>query len=380
VSVVHDGAVTAEELRLLAQARDLARRGRGRVSPNPLVGAIVVRDGRVVGKGWHEGPGTPHAEVGALRAAGDAARGSTLICALEPCSHHGRTPPCSDAIIACGVARVVVGCLDPLERGRDGGVEVLKGAGIEVAVAPADDAAACRELNAPFVTHALTGRPLVTLKLAASLDGKVATATGETRWITGPDARRLVHEWRADADAVGVGIGTALADDPALTARDVSYPFRPPVRVVFDGAARLPLQSRLVRSAAKTPVLVFAEAGADARSLAALRAAGVEVIELHGGAGTRIAEALDRLGRRGIQSLFLEGGPALAGGFLAAGAVDRVAWFVAPILIGGWDAPSALAGPGLGGLAEVPRLAATAVERIGDDLLITGTLRPLPGD
>ena len=245
---------TAAELLQLAHARELALRGRGRVSPNPLVGAVVLRDRRVVGEGWHEGPGTPHAEVVALRAAGDAARGATVVCTLEPCSHHGRTPPCCDALIAAGVARVVIGCLDPLERGRAGGAAVLSAAGIDVALAPDDQVEACREQNAPFITHALTGLPLVTLKLATSLDGKVATAAGETRWISGPQSRAVVHRWRADADAVAVGIGTAIADDPLLTARDLDGDLRQPIRVVFDRQARLPLDGALVRSAAEAPV------------------------------------------------------------------------------------------------------------------------------
>ena len=379
MSVAQEPTATAKELSTLAHARELALRGRGRVSPNPLVGAVVLRDGQVVGEGWHEGPGTAHAEVGALRAAGDAARGATVVCTLEPCSHHGRTPPCSNALIAAGVARVVVGCLDPLERDRDGGVRVLRDAGIDVVVAPADETDACRELNAPFVTHVVTGRPLVTLKLATSLDGKVATATGETRWITGPEARALVHRWRADADAVAVGSGTALADDPALTARGLAEPFRPPLRVVFDGRARLPAASALVRTARENPVLAFVEPGGDDAAVHALRSAGVEVVALGGDAPARIAQALDALGARDVQSLFLEGGPTLAEAFLAAGAVDRVAWFVAPVLAGGTAAPGALAGPGLGPLAHVPRLAATTVERVGEDVLIRGLLRALPG-
>ena len=370
-------AATADELLELARARELALGGRGRVSPNPLVGAVVLRDGRVIGEGWHEGPGTPHAEVGALSAAGDAAHGATVVCTLEPCSHHGRTPPCCDALIAAGVARVVIGCLDPLERGRVGGAAVLSQAGIDVALAAGDEAQACRELNAPFITHALTGRPLVTLKLATSLDGKVATATGETRWISGPDSRALVHRWRADADAVAVGIGTAIADDPLLTARDVDGDLRQPIRVVFDGQARLPLNGALVRSAAEVPVVVFVAEDADDARRTRLLDAGVEVVALQGDQSQRIAQGLQVLAARDVQSLFLEGGPILAEAFLAAGAVDRVSWFVAPILIGGATAPGALGGSGLGPLAGVPRLSAVEVARVGDDVLITGRLHPL---
>lgn len=371
-------APTLEELGHLARARELAMNGRGRVSPNPLVGSIVVSGGRVVGTGWHEGPGTPHAEVGALREAGAAARGATVICTLEPCSHHGRTPPCTNAIIAAGVARVVIGCLDPLERDRAGGAAVLAEAGVDVVVAPEADADACRELNAAFVTHAITGRPLVTLKLATSLDGKVATSTGEARWISGPESRALVHRWRADMDAVAVGIGTALADDPLLNVRDVEGLHRAPVRIVFDRHARLPLESRLVAGAHEVPVVVVAVSDAPQDRVGALEDAGVDVVRLAIAAGADpIGAALEALAARDIQSVLLEGGPILAEAFLARDAVDRVAWFVAPLLIGGANAPGALGGRGLGPLAEVPRLHGVSVERVGDDVLISGRLRRL---
>jgi diaminohydroxyphosphoribosylaminopyrimidine deaminase/5-amino-6-(5-phosphoribosylamino)uracil reductase len=367
-----------DELAHLRRAREIALRGRGRVSPNPLVGAVVVKGGRVLGEGWHAGPGTAHAEVGALAGAGGEASGATVICTLEPCSHHGRTPPCTDALIRAGVARVVVGSLDPLERGRSGGVAVLEAAGIEVALAPADEANACRELNAPFITHAVTGRPLVTLKMATSLDGKVATAEGETRWITGAPARALVHRWRADADAVAVGIGTAIADDPMLTARDVDGDFRQPIRVVFDAGARLPVDGRLLRSVADAPVVVAASDRAGRADVERLESAGVRVLRLAGGSDERIVGALDALGAADVQSVFLEGGPTLAEAFLAAGAVDRVAWFIAPTMIGGARAPGALGGEGLGPLAQVPRLDDVEVSSVGGDVLITGRLRPLP--
>ncbi|MEZ0285206.1 MAG: bifunctional diaminohydroxyphosphoribosylaminopyrimidine deaminase/5-amino-6-(5-phosphoribosylamino)uracil reductase RibD, partial [Thermoleophilia bacterium] len=334
-------SVSGAERAALERARELALRGRGRVSPNPLVGAVVLRDAATVAEGWHEGPGLPHAEAAALAAAGEAARGATMVCTLEPCSHHGRTPPCADALVAAGVARVVIGAADPLERDRAQGREVLRAAGIEVAVANGAEAEACAELNAPFLTWALTGLPHVTLKLATSLDGKIATAGGESQWITGPEARALVHRWRADHDAVGVGLGTAIADDPRLTARDVEGPVRQPARVVFDSAARLPLRSALVHGAPEARLIVLAAAGAPPERVAALEAAGAEVAHLEGGPAQRVAAGLRALGERGIQSLLVEGGAELAGALVAAGAVDRVAWFLAPMLIGGGDAPSA---------------------------------------
>jgi diaminohydroxyphosphoribosylaminopyrimidine deaminase / 5-amino-6-(5-phosphoribosylamino)uracil reductase len=342
------------------------------------VGAVVVRDGRVVGEGWHEGPGRAHAEVMALRAAGAEAEGATLVCTLEPCSHHGRTPPCTDALLRAGVVRLVIGCLDPLEARRGRGARILADAGLAVVQADGAEAEACRELNAPFLTWAVTGRPSVTLKLATSLDGKVATAGGESRWISGPEARALVHRWRADSDAVAVGIGTALADDPRLTARDVGGDVRQPLRVVFDSAARLPLDSALVGGAAEAPVLVVVAAGAPEERVRALEGAGVEVLPAAGGPAERIGAALDELGRRAIQSLFLEGGARLAAAFVAAGAVDRVAWVLAPVLIGGADAPGALADVVAPTLAEAPRLRGVEVARVGEDTVLTGRLRPLP--
>lgn len=370
---------SATELAALARARDLAVRGRGRVSPNPLVGAVILRDGRTVAEGWHEGPGLPHAEAMALSIAGEAARGATVVCTLEPCSHHGRTPPCAGALVAAGVARVVIGTLDPLERERAQGREVLAAAGIAVAVADGEDSRACAAMNSPFVTWALTGLPEVTLKLATSLDGKIATASGESRWISGPASRALVHRWRADHDAVAVGLGTALADDPRLTARDVEGPVRQPARVVFDSGARLPPTSALARDTATSPVIVLAGEDAPDDRVAALTAAGVDVVPLPGGAPARIAGGLRVLADLGIQSVLVEGGAALAGSLVAAGAVDRIAWFLAPMLIGGRDAPSALGGEGSATLALAPRLGGVASERIGDDILITGRLRPLAG-
>ncbi len=374
------GHATPAELDLLARARDLAARGVGRVSPNPPVGALVVKDGVVVGQGWHAGPGRPHAEVEALREAGDAARGATIVCTLEPCSHHGRTPPCSDALIAAGVARAVVGAVDPLERDRRGGAEQLRAAGVAVALATGSDGRACRELLGPFLTWAVEGRPEVTLKLATSLDGRIATASGESRWITGPPARALVHRWRAELDAVAVGLGTALGDDPELTARDVGGPVRQPLRVVFDSGARLRLDSRLATSAREDPVLVIASAGAPRERLDALRDVGVEVFLGPADRAASVREGLAELARRSIQSVLVEGGAGFAGAILSAGCVDRVRWFLAPMIIGGAGAPGAVGDPGATVLADAPRIAGATVDRVGEDVLISGRLRPLPGE
>jgi len=350
--------------------------GRGRVSPNPLVGALVVQDGQVIGEGGHEGPGKGHAEVVALRAAGAKARGSTVVCTLEPCSHHGRTPPCVDALRDAGVARVVVGSLDPQERGRGQSVRLLAEAGIEVAIADGPDELACREMNGPFMTWSVTGRPEVTLKMAQSLDGRVATRTGESQWITGEGSRALVHRWRADSDAVAVGVGTAIADDPQLTARGIEERFRAPLRVVFDSEARTPTDGKLARAGDGVVVVTSDRAPTDRTK--ALEASGVEVIAIAGDRTERLAEAVAELGRREVQSLLIEGGPTLAAGALSAGAVDRIAWMIAPILIGGDGAP-ALDGPGQERLADAWRLGSVQTTRVDDDALIVGRLRELPG-
>lgn len=371
-------APSGAELHALARARELALRARGMVSPNPLVGAVVLaRDGRVVGEGYHEGPGLPHAEPMALAEAGDAARGATVVCTLEPCSHTGRTPPCSTALIDAGVARVVIGCLDPLERDRDRGIDVLRAAGIDVAVADGDDELACRALNAPFFSAALRDRPHTTLKLAAGLDGRVATVTGETRWISGVESRRLVHRWRADHDAVMVGIGTAIADDPMLNAREVDGPVRQPARVVVDSRARLPLDGALVRSADEFPLYVAVAQDCASDRVEALQGAGARVIAA-GTGQVDLPAAMRILADEGVQSVFCEGGPVLAAALVRAALVDEVRWFVAPVMMGGADAPSALGGEGWARLADAPRLRGVAVSQVGDDALVTGRLTDVP--
>lgn len=351
------------------------------VSPNPAVGAVIVLHGEVVGEGFHAAAGKPHAEPQAIAAAGDRTRGATLVCTLEPCSHTGRTGPCTEAIIKAGITRVVVGTPDPLERTRGQGVGILQQAGIEVVLADGEDAMRAREVASPFLTWAATGRPEVLLKMAASLDGRVATRTGNTRWISGPEARALVHRWRAEMDAVGVGIGTAIADDPMLTARDVG-PTRPraALRVVFDPRARLPLTSVLATSVADAPVTVLAGSMAPASHVEALMAAGVDVVVTTAAHGADyLAQGLDALGARDVQSILVEGGPTVAGALLDAGLVDRLAWIVAPIVIGGDAAPAAVRGEGADQIADAARIPQPHVERLGDDVLIIGRLRPVPG-
>jgi diaminohydroxyphosphoribosylaminopyrimidine deaminase / 5-amino-6-(5-phosphoribosylamino)uracil reductase len=313
----------------LRRAISLAALGWGRVAPNPMVGCVVVREGEVVGEGWHTGYGLPHAEVEALRAAGERARGATAYVSLEPCSHHGRTPPCTGALVEAGVARVVFGARDPNPKARGGG-EVLREAGVEV-VGGVEEARV-RDQNAAFFhLHSAEGeaRPWVALKLAMSLDARIADAGGRSVWITGEEARAEVHRLRAGFDAVAVGVGTAVADDPLLTVRGAVVPRVPPARVVFDRRLRLPPDAQLVRTADRAPVLALCEPGAPEERRRALEAAGVRVVAAAG-----VHAQLRELRAAGVCSLFVEGGSVLASALLAAGLVDRMYLFYAPLLIG----------------------------------------------
>ncbi len=339
----------------MRRALALAERGWGQTAPNPMVGAVVVRDGAIVGKGFHAKFGEAHAEVAALADAGDRARGATVYVTLEPCNHHGKTPPCVEALIAAGVARVVAAVRDP-GRESAGGAERLRAAGIEVEFG-LEETAAC-ELNAPFFFAAGGAtRPWVTLKLAVSLDGAIAGVAGSPRWLTGEEARKHVHRLRAQSDAIAVGIGTALADDPQLTVRQGKRPRVPPLRVVFDRSARLPLASRLVRSAKRIPTLVMTDQ-ADAGAIRALEAKGVTVES-----APDIGPKLEVLRQRGVRSLLVEGGSILSGALLAAKAVDRLIIFQAPVVLG----VGAL--PAFGGVDAIARLRVIERGEFGADLM-----------
>jgi diaminohydroxyphosphoribosylaminopyrimidine deaminase/5-amino-6-(5-phosphoribosylamino)uracil reductase len=369
---------TAEDRTHLARCLELAEGGRGKVSPNPLVGAVIVRDGETLGEGYHAELGAVHAEVAAIadcRRRGHEPAGATMYVSLEPCAHHGRQPPCTEAILAAGIARIVIAADDPSERASGRGPGILRDEGIEVAFADGVEASRARLANQPFRKHARTGRPLVTLKSALSLDGFTATESGESRWISGAESRALVHAWRAESDAVAVGIGTALADDPLLTARDVgTVRVVQPARVVFDSAARLPLGSKLVGSLAEAPLYVVVDAGAaPAERVTALRDAGAEVIEVAGGRVARVRAGLDELGRRDIASILLEGGAGLAGAFLDAGELDELRLFIAPVLLGAGR--PLIVGQGRQQVAAAERLLAFDWERSGEDLLARGRLR-----
>jgi diaminohydroxyphosphoribosylaminopyrimidine deaminase/5-amino-6-(5-phosphoribosylamino)uracil reductase len=351
-----------------------AERGQGAVEPNPLVGAVVVQDGRIVGVGHHARFGGPHAEVVALQAAGAAAREATLYVTLEPCCHHGKTPPCTEAIRRAGIRRVVAALTDPFPRVAGGGFEALRSAAIEVESGRLETEA--RRLNAPYLKLLATGRPYVIAKWAMTLDGKTATATGDSRWISGPRARSLVHALRGRMDAIVIGIGTVLADDPQLTARPPGP--RRAARVVLDSAARLPLESRLVRSARETPVWVAVTDRADAERRAALTARGCEILAVPGSGRVPIVPLLEELGRRRVTNLLVEGGGTVLGAILDAGQVDAVDVFIAPILAGGAAAPGPAGGAGCQRIAEALRLDRLEASIIDGDLRLQGTIAP-PG-
>ncbi len=361
----------------MARALELAGRGRGSVSPNPLVGAVIVdRAGVVLGEGHHAERGGLHAERAALadaRERGAEVGGATMYVTLEPCAHEGRQPPCTEAILEAGIGRVVIGSDDPTEKASGRGPGILRDGGVEVEWAGGAEATAARLLNQPFRKRARTGRPWVLLKAALTLDGRTATAAGDSRWISGEPARELVHRWRAEADAVAVGIGTAIADDALLTARG-SGVRRQPARVVFDSTARLPASSALVRSATEAPVVVIAGAGAEPTAIDALTNAGVEVIVCGGDGPGRIEAALDELGRRELNSIMLEGGATLAGSFRAAGELDELRLFFAPLLLGGGGRPL-LDGPGPDRIADAEHALDVEWERIGDDMLARVRMR-----
>jgi diaminohydroxyphosphoribosylaminopyrimidine deaminase / 5-amino-6-(5-phosphoribosylamino)uracil reductase len=359
----------------MSRALELAERGRGWVEPNPLVGAVVIRDGAVVGEGWHEKFGQAHAEVNALRQAGERARGATLYVTLEPCCHFGKTPPCTEAVIGAGVRRVVSAMLDPFPQVAGQGASRLREAGIVVEVGVGE--AAARRLNAPYLKRLRTGRPWVHAKWAMTLDGKIATRTGESKWITGETARHRVHELRGRMDAIVIGRGTLIADDPLLTARPAGP--RTATRVVLTATGEgIPATCRLLETAKDAPVLVVTQESAVSR-FRHWRTRGAEVLGLPPGPSGRldVKSVLTELGGRGMTNVLVEGGGGALGGFLDAGEIDEVHAFVAPKLFGGSAALSPVAGLGVAELDKALNLTDWLVERLGDDLLIHGFGQPV---
>lgn len=376
--------LTGRDEQFLSRALDLAERGRGRTAPNPLVGAVVARDGRILGEGFHEQAGSDHAEIVALKAAaphqqpphfGGELEGVTLYVSLEPCVHHGRTPPCVDTLIAAGVHRVVVGAIDPSPKVSGRGVARLRDAGLEIEVVGGALEHRARRQNGPFRKWSTSGLPFVTYKFAMTLDGKVATQAGDAAWISGEAARRIVHQERAYSDAVVVGAGTMRADDPLLTARGVEV-FRQPVRVVVDSRLTIRRDSALAQSAGVAPVLVMCAADVPQIKRDLVAEWGIEVVPVPVDESGRprpraVAEAL---GARGVQSVLLEGGPVLAAAWWNEGLVDKIMAFVAPVVVGGSSAPGPLPVEGCDRIAEALRLLDSRVEAVPPDALITGYL------
>lgn len=376
MSADRPASATAEKL--MARAVELARRGEGRTAPNPPVGAVLVLDGKIVGEGHHPAAGEPHAEIFALRAAGELARGADLYVTLEPCCHQGRTGPCSEALIAAGVRRVFYGVSDPNPRVAGQGLSRLRAAGIKVVSVPLGGE--CRRLIAPFAKHLSTGRPFLILKAAMTIDGQLATSAGESQWISGAASREMVHRLRDRVDGILTGAGTVIADNPRLTVR-LPHGGRNPARIVLDSRLRSPAQALVYRAAASGRRLLVTADDAEGRRLAPFVEQGVEIVAAPRCAGhLELGSVMDRLGACGLQSILVEGGGGLNGALLRAGLVDRVMLFVAPLLFGGSDGIPLFAGAGAVSLAAATRLEAVRVSRIGDDLLLEGDVVPCSPD
>jgi diaminohydroxyphosphoribosylaminopyrimidine deaminase/5-amino-6-(5-phosphoribosylamino)uracil reductase len=355
----------------MARALELARAGEGYVEPNPMVGCVVCRDGAIVGEGAHQRFGGPHAEVNALSAAGEAARGGTLYVTLEPCCHHGKTPPCTKAVLDAGIERVVVAMADPFPQVDGDGIATLREAGVTVEVGLLDDEA--RQLNAPYLKRHRDGRPWVIAKWAMTLDGKIASRSGDSRWISSEASREVVHQLRGRVDAILVGSRTAAIDDPQLTARPAGP--RKALRVVVDSTASLSPQSRLVQTSRETPVLVAVGPAAPDDRVSALTSAGCEVFLCDGSThAARLEQLLDELGRRTMTNVLAEGGGGLLGGLLDGGHVDEAHVFISPLLLGGKEAVTAIAGQGAKLISDVAAMCRVDTCVIGGDIYVRGRL------
>lgn len=357
--------------RFMREALALAKKGLGSTSPNPAVGAVIVRNNRVIGRGYHKKAGLPHAEVEALADAGGAVKGATLYVTLEPCCRFGRTPPCTEAIIRSGIKKVVAGLIDPNPGVSGKGVTALRAAGIEVVSGVLEGE--CGKINEGYMKHITTGLPFVTLKLASSLDGRIATSGGESKWITAQEARNSVHRLRAFNDAVMVGISTVLKDDPELTVRRVRG--RNPARVVLDSTLRIPLGAKVFKAGTGAGLLIFTTAGADKAKASMAAATGAEVITVAGNKdGVDIKRVLTELGKRGVTSVLVEGGGRVAASLLKKGLADKLILFISPIALGSDGLPS-IGALGIKRLKDAPRLERIASRRVGEDILLEGYFR-----
>lgn len=362
-----------QDIKYMQRALYLAARAEGRTSPNPMVGAVVVKDNEITGEGYHRKAGTAHAEVIALKAAGNDAVGATLYVTLEPCSHHGRTPPCADAVIAAGIKRVVIACLDPNPLVSGKGLQILQEAGIETTVGVLQEEA--RQLNEAFFKYIQFKMPFIILKFAMTLDGKIATSTGDSRWISSEASRQYVHQLRNTCDAIMVGIGTVLKDDPMLNTRLNQPDTKDPIRVIIDSQLDLPLQSKIVRSAKEQRTIIFCHQQANLDRMELLKQNSIEVISI---AGSRdelfLEEAFKILGEIGIMSLLVEGGGEINGYLVEKGLIDKLYCFIAPKMVGGREAPTPVGGKGIPVLNDALPLKSMEITRFENDILITGYL------
>lgn len=347
----------------------LAAKGRGRTSPNPMVGAVIVRNDEIVGQGYHKKAGEPHAEINAITAAGKKARGGTLYVNLEPCNHYGRTPPCTEAILAAGIRRMVIGMCDPNPDVKGGGVEFLQFHGVKVA--PGILEKECRHLNEAYIKYVTEKRPFVIMKAAASMDGKIATRSGDAKWITGEKARRFVHRLRNEVDAILVGAGTVLKDDPRLTTRLEKKGSRYPVRVILDSRLKIPLSAKIFSLYSPAPTLVVTSHDAPKSKKKHLIEKGIDVISVSNNqVGLDFKELLSKLGKKGIVSVLVEGGGAIFGSIIQSRLVDKFYLFYAPIIIGGTRATGTVGGKGVSCIADAFRLRDMRIRKIGEDLLV----------
>lgn len=362
-----------EDIKFMNRAIELAEKGVGWVNPNPLVGAVIVRDGRIIGEGWHEQYGGLHAERNAFKNCGEDASGATMYVTLEPCCHYGKTPPCTEAVIEHKITRVVVGMTDPNPLVAGKGIQILREAGIEVVTGVHEEK--IREQNRIFLKYITTKRPWIVMKTAMTLDGKIAAYTGDARWVTGMEARQRVQELRRTCMGIMVGKGTVKADDPLLNYR-LEDRGRQPVRIVVDSLADIGLDSRLVKSAGEYPLIVAHTAKAGEIKLALLNNSGVETLCCRTQDGrVDLQDLLEQLGRKGIDSILLEGGGELNEAFIRQGLVDEVYSFIAPKIVGGKEAKTPVEGNGFARMGEAVELEQIHVETIGNDILIRGVLK-----
>ncbi|MGI5879733.1 MAG: bifunctional diaminohydroxyphosphoribosylaminopyrimidine deaminase/5-amino-6-(5-phosphoribosylamino)uracil reductase RibD [Syntrophomonadaceae bacterium] len=364
----------SDDLKYMQRALELAIMARGRTRPNPVVGAVVVNAGEIVGEGYHKKAGTPHAEVHALQQAGLKANGATIYVTLEPCNHYGKTPPCTKAIIEAGIKKVVVATLDPNPRVCGQGIKALNEAGIETIIGIME--AEAQKINEAFFTRIIKGRPLVSLKVAMTLDGKIATCSGNSRWITGEESRNYVHELRNIYDVIMVGIGTVLLDDPLLNTRLEGVDSRDPIRAIVDSNLQIPLASQIVKSAKEQPTMIFCSKQADEQKEIKLTNLGLEIIRVNGeGDKLDLQEIVSIIGHKGYNSILLEGGAGLNTAMLEEHLIDKLYWFIAPKIVGGIKAPGPIGGQGVSIMDDAIKLDSMILSKFGQDIMITAYTR-----